>query len=65
MAKSYTRLDGHQLESLQTFVADVHSQFGEDGIVSEILDRRAHYANDFETFNNGLGATALLLEKDL
>ena len=27
--------------------------------------RRAHYANDFETFNNGLEATALLLEKDL
>lgn len=29
------------MESLQTFVADVHSQFGEDGIVSEILDRIA------------------------
>ncbi len=27
------------LQQLQTFAANVHSQFGEDGIIAEILDR--------------------------
>jgi hypothetical protein len=29
------------MEQLQTYAADVHSQFGEDGIIAEILDRIA------------------------